>query len=90
MGIRGKIVGIKKVSDLKVLRNGLAVIAGNARAKYCGALMPPEAVSIGKPGIEIGAPGRPGLASNTSSCTTMFCEGSGVSEDGAEATTVND
>ena len=29
--------------------------------------MSPEAVSIGNPGMEMGAPGRPGLASRTSS-----------------------
>src|SRR5271157_3717321 len=59
-------------------------------AKYCGALIPPEAVSIGRPGIEIGAPGRPGLASSTLSWMTMLCAGSGVMTDGAEATTVID
>ena len=57
-------------------------------AKYCGALIPPEAVSMGSPGMEIGAPGRPGLASSTWSWMMMLCAGSGVRDDGSEATTV--
>ncbi len=40
--------------------------------------MPPAAVSIGRPGMEIGAPGRPGLASSNSSRTMTFEEGSGA------------
>ena len=47
-------------------------------AKYCGALMPPAAVSMGKPGIEMGAPGRPGLASSNCSRTNTVCDGSGL------------
>src|SRR5712692_341722 len=43
---------------------------------------------MGRPGMEIGAPGRPGLASKTWSWITTVWAGSGVSDDGAEATTV--
>ena len=43
---------------------------------------------MGSPGMEIGAPGRPGLASSTWSWMMMLCAGSGVSDDGSEATTV--
>jgi len=32
--------------------------------------MPPEAVSMGNPGVEMGAPGRPGFASSNWSWTT--------------------
>src|SRR5271167_140980 len=59
-------------------------------AKYCGALIPPDAVSMGSPGIEIGAPGRPGLASSTWSWITTVCPGSGVRVDGDDSTTVTD
>src|ERR1022692_2387739 len=59
-------------------------------AKYWGALIPLEAVSMGRPGMEMGAPGRPGFASRTWSWMTMLCAGSGVVTDGAEATTVID
>ena len=43
---------------------------------------------MGSPGMEMGAPGRPGLASSTWSWMMMLCAGSGVMSDGAEATTV--
>src|ERR1039457_3040986 len=46
-------------------------------AKYWGAFIPPDAVSIGTPGIEIGAPGRPGFASSSSSLTMIRWPGSG-------------
>ena len=39
--------------------------------------MPPEAVSLGVPGIEMGAPGRPGLASSVSCLTYTRWAGSG-------------
>ena len=45
---------------------------------------------MGRPGMEMGAPGRPGFASRTWSWMTMLCAGSGVVTDGAEATTVID
>src|SRR5271169_163154 len=43
---------------------------------------------MGSPGMDIGAPGRPGLASSTWSWITTVWAGSGVSNDGDEATTV--
>jgi len=60
-----------------VLGNGFAVIAGHAGNKILRCLDAPEAVSMGNPGMEMGAPGRPGLASSSSSRTITFSEGSG-------------
>ena len=39
---------------------------------------------MGSPGRETGAPGRPGLASRTWSCTTTCSDGSGVSGEGVD------
>jgi hypothetical protein len=54
--------------------------------------MPLDAVSIGRPGMEIGAPGRPGLASRMSPRTKMRCAGSGakMSAFSTSAVTVTD
>jgi len=65
--IGAEIVGNQEAADGEVLGDRLAMVSGHARAKYCGALIPPEADSTGRPGMETGAPGRPGLASRISS-----------------------
>src|ERR1700744_4742270 len=59
-------------------------------AKYCGALIPPDAVSIGRPGIEIGAPGLPGFASKAWSWTITRSDESGAKAETVEPKTVTD
>ena len=89
VSIGRKVVGIQISCQSE--RTGRSARRGRRRRRAqntAGALIPPDAVSMGSPGIEIGAPGRPGLASSTWSWMMMLCAGSGVSKDGAEATTV--
>jgi len=45
VGVGWELVGEKKIADREELRDVLFVMGATPGAKYCGALMPPDAVS---------------------------------------------
>ena len=72
-----KLLGIGKLPTWMNVAIGSPWSPATPGAKYCGALMPLEAVSTGSPGMDTGAPGRPGLASRISSRMSTRSAGSG-------------
>ena len=61
MRVSRKVVRQQIVAHRNELAIGSPWSPATPGTKYCGALMPPEAVSMGMPGMETGAPGRPGI-----------------------------
>ena len=59
MSASRQIIEIEEITKLIELRDWFAVIACYSGRKVLRRLIPPGAVSIGRPGIEIGVPGRP-------------------------------
>ena len=61
MSVGGKVVGIKEVSDLHKLADGLAVIAGHARGKILGRLDSTRGRLNRQPGNRNGRTGAAGI-----------------------------
>jgi len=77
VGVGREVVCNQIVAHRDVLGDGFAVVSSHAGRKILRCLDAAGCGLNGQAGIEIGAPGRPGLASSNSSRTITFCEGSG-------------